>query len=265
MSGPGGVRPGRREAGRGAVPTGSRAPAGRLPGRLPGRLLGQARGWAGGWVRLLLLLFLALPLATILAFRVLPVPVTPLMLIRGIQGYELHHDWVPYDAIAPSLAQAVIASEDNTFCTQALGFDFPALRGQVETLLEGERPRGASTITMQTAKNLMLWPGRDPVRKLLESWLTPQIALLWPRQRVLEVYLNIVEFGPGIYGAEAAARAFFNKPASALTLRESTQLAVVLPSPLHWVANRPSTWLRQRAATIRARIGELGPLLDCTR
>lgn len=259
------MKPGRREAGRGAAAAGSRQPGGRLPSGLPGRLLGRAGGMAGGWARRLLLLFLALPLATILAFRVLPVPVTPLMLIRSLQGQELHHDWVSYDAIAPSLAQAVIASEDNTFCTQGLGFDFPALRGQIETLLEGERPRGASTITMQTAKNLMLWPGRDPVRKLLESWLTPQIALLWPRQRVLEVYLNIVEFGPGIYGAEAAARAFFNKPASALTLRESTQLAVVLPSPLHWSANRPNTWLRQRAATIRARIGELGPLLDCTR
>lgn len=265
MSGRGGVRPGRRETGRGTVAAGGRPPSGRFPARLLSRLLGRAGGLAGGWVRLLLLLFLALPLATILAFRVLPVPVTPLMLIRSLQGQELHHDWVSYDAIAPSLAQAVIASEDNTFCTQGLGFDFPALRGQIETLLAGERPRGASTITMQTAKNLMLWPGRDPVRKLLESWLTPQVALLWPRQRVLEVYLNIVEFGPGIYGAEAAARAFFNKPASALTLRESTQLAVVLPSPLHWVANRPSIWLRQRAATIRARIGELGPLLDCTR
>ena len=128
------MRPGRREAGRGTVAAGSRPPTGRFPARLSSRLLGRAGGLAGGWVRLLLLLFLALPLATILAFRVLPVPVTPLMLIRSLQGQELHHDWVSYDAIAPSLAQAVIASEDNTFCTQSLGFDFPALRGWLDRI-----------------------------------------------------------------------------------------------------------------------------------
>ena len=145
-----------------------------------------------------------------------------------------------------------------------LGFDFGALRGQMKAWWAGDRPRGASTITMQTAKNLLLWPGRDPVRKILEAWLTPQVALLWPRQRVLEVYLNIVEFGPGIYGAEAAALAFFRKPASALSPREAALLAAVLPSPLNWSAATPSAWLRQRATTIERRVTQIRPLLACT-
>ncbi|HEY8610673.1 MAG TPA: monofunctional biosynthetic peptidoglycan transglycosylase [Roseomonas sp.] len=206
---------------------------------------------------------LAGPLVLILVFRVLPPPVTPLMLIRAAQGEGLRKDWMPLDSIAPVLAQAVIAGEDNLFCRQPLGFDFGALRGEAEAWLEGERPRGASTITMQTAKNLLLWPGRDPVRKVIEAWLTPQVAILWPKRRVMEVYLNIVEFGPGIYGAEAAARAFFNKPAAELTRREAARLAAVLPSPLSWSAARPSDYVLRRAGIIERRIGQLGPLLDC--
>jgi monofunctional biosynthetic peptidoglycan transglycosylase len=216
-------------------------------------------------VALLLLLLLAAPLVPILAFRVVPVPVTPLMIIRLVQGYGLSKDWVPYERISPALADAVIAAEDNLFCRQWFGFDFPALRGQVESWLQGDRPRGASTITMQTAKNLLLWPGRDPVRKVLEAWLTPQIALLWPRQRVLEVYLNVVEFGPGVYGAEAASQKFFRKPAAALSQREAALLAAVLPAPLEWSAGAPGPYVRERASVIQNRIGQIRPLLDCVR
>jgi monofunctional biosynthetic peptidoglycan transglycosylase len=165
----------------------------------------------------------------------------------------------------PALAHAVIAAEDNLFCRQMFGFDFGALRGQIEGWWQGDRPRGASTITMQTAKNLLLWPGRDPVRKTLEAWLTPQIALLWPKQRILEVYLNIVEFGPGIYGAEAAARTFFGKPASALSQREAARLAAVLPNPLAWSAADPGPYVRRRVAMIESRITEIRPLMVCTQ
>jgi monofunctional biosynthetic peptidoglycan transglycosylase len=214
-------------------------------------------------LRLGLLALLLGPPLLILLFRFVPPPVTPLMLIRLAEGHGMERQWVPYEAIAPALAHAVIAAEDNLFCEQTLGFDFAALRGQFEAWREGERPRGASTITMQTAKNLLLWPGRDPVRKLAEAWLTPQIALLWPRRRVLEVYLNIVEFGPGIYGAEAAARAFFGKPASALSAREAALLAAVLPRPLHWSAAAPSPALHRRAAIIERRVGQIRPLLGC--
>jgi monofunctional biosynthetic peptidoglycan transglycosylase len=206
---------------------------------------------------------LGLPLLATLVFRFVPPPPTPLMLLRLIQGQGLHQDWVPLERIAPALPQAVIASEDNLFCQQGLGFDFGALREQLAAWRRGDRPRGASTITMQTAKNLFLWPGRDPVRKVLEAWLTPQIALLWPRDRVIEVYLNIVEFGPGIYGAEAAASRFFGKRAANLTGREAALLAAVLPNPLLRSAGDPTPQLRQRAAAIERRVAQIRRLLFC--
>ncbi len=211
------------------------------------------------------LLFIAVPLALILLFRIVPPPATPLMVIRLIEGHGWQRDWVPRDDIAPVLAAAVIAAEDNLFCDQWLGFDFGALREQVDAWSDGERPRGASTITMQTAKNLFLWPGRDPVRKVLEAWLTPQIALLWPRGRVLEVYLNIVEFGPGIYGAEAAAQRFFGKPAARLSSREAALLAAVLPNPLSWSAGEPGPYVLQRAGVIERRMRQVRPLLGCVQ
>ena len=116
---------------------------------------------------------------------------------------------------------------------------------------------------MQTAKNLFLWPGRSLARKALEAWLTPQIELLWPKRRILEVYLNVAEFGPGIYGAEAAARAHFGKPAQDLTAREAALLAAVLPNPREWSAARPGDYVRRRAGRILSRIEQLGPMLDC--
>jgi monofunctional biosynthetic peptidoglycan transglycosylase len=215
------------------------------------------------WLKRLALALLLGPPLLILVFRFLPVPATPLMLLRAAQGYGFSKDWVGYERINPALARSVIAAEDNLFCQQVLGFDFRQLRGQMEAALDGDRPRGASTITMQVAKNLFLWPGRDPLRKLLEAWLTPQVALLWPRQRVLEVYLNIVEFGPGIYGAEAASRAFFNRVAAQLSEAQAARLAVVLPNPLEWSAERPGPYVQRRAELIRRRVGQLGPLLDC--
>ena len=218
--------------------------------------------WRRRLLRLALVLLLG-PLALIALFRFVPVPFTPLMVIRSAQGEGWQHDWVPLERIAPALARSVVAGEDNRFCEEPLGFDLPALRGEIEDWWAGERPRGASTITMQTAKNLLLWPGRDLLRKGLEAWLTPQIALLWPKRRVIEVYLNIVEFGPGIYGAEAAAQSFFDKSATALTRQEAARLAAVLPSPLNWSARRPSEHVLGRAATIERRVGQLGPLLDC--
>jgi monofunctional biosynthetic peptidoglycan transglycosylase len=211
-----------------------------------------------------LLAFLVAPPALLLIYRAVPVPMTPLMVIRLIQGEGLRKDWVSLDEIAPALPQAVIAAEDNRFC-EHFGFDWEELEGQIDALLAGERARGASTITMQTAKNLFLWPGRDFMRKALEAWLTPQIELLWPKRRILEVYLNVAEFGPGVYGAEAAARAYFDKPASALGAREAALLAAVLPSPRSWSPARPTAYVQSRARTIRTRIDQLGPMLDCAR
>jgi monofunctional biosynthetic peptidoglycan transglycosylase len=205
------------------------------------------------------------PALLVLLFRFVPPPITPLVLLRLAQGYPWRQHWVAYHAIAPALVHAVVASEDNLFCTEPLGFDFGALERQTAVLLDGERPRGASTITMQTARNLFLWPGRDYVRKALEAWLTPQIALLWPKQRVMEVYLNIIEFGPGLYGADAAARFYFHKPAAALTEAEATLLASVLPDPLHWSPTHPNPHVREHAAMLERRIPAIRSYLACTQ
>jgi len=205
------------------------------------------------------------PLVLIILYRFIPVLITPLMLIRMVEGQPLHHRWVQYRDMAASLPRALVASEDNLFCEERYGFDVSAMRGQVEAWEDGKRPRGASTITMQTAKNLFLWPDRSTMRKGIEAWLTPQIALLWPKRRVLEVYLNSVEFGPGIYGVEEAAQRFFRKSAADLTPHEAALLISVLPRPLVYVASPPGTYLRTRAAEIERRTEQLGPLLDCTQ
>jgi monofunctional biosynthetic peptidoglycan transglycosylase len=226
------------------------------PRRAPGRL---RRAFLAG-----LLIVLLVPPGLLLVYRFFPVPLTPLMVIRLVEGEGLRKHWVPLEEVAPILPQAVVAAEDNRFCEHA-GFDWEELGGQIDALLAGERARGASTITMQTAKNLFLWPGRDFVRKALEAWLTPQIELLWPKRRIVEVYLNVAELGPGIYGAEAAARTYFGKSASALGAQEAALLASILPSPRAWSPLRPTDYLQGRARTIRTRIGQLGPMLDCLR
>jgi monofunctional biosynthetic peptidoglycan transglycosylase len=205
------------------------------------------------------------PLALILLYRFVPVPITPLMVIRMVQGQPLHHQWVAYRDIAPALPRALVASEDNLFCDEKYGFDVSAVRGQVEAWEDGKRPHGASTITMQTAKNLFLWPDRSTIRKGIEAWLTPQIALLWPKRRVLEVYLNSVEFGPGIYGVEEAAQRFFRKSAAELTPYEAALLISVLPRPLVYVASPPGPYIHNRAGEIERRAEQLGPLLDCVQ
>ncbi len=224
------------------------------------RATGRSRGWR--WLRRLLVVVLLGPALLILLFRFVPPVVTPLMLIRLAQGHGLERRWEPLGDISVHLRDAVVASEDNLFCRH-WGFDTGALQGQIQAALTGERPRGASTITQQTAKNVFLWPGRDMVRKVIEAWLTPQLELLWGKRRIIEVYLNVVELGPGIYGAEAAARHWYGKPASALSLGEATRLAAVLPAPLEWKPT--SAAIGRRAVVLERRIGQLGPLLDCVQ
>ncbi|HEY6418505.1 MAG TPA: monofunctional biosynthetic peptidoglycan transglycosylase [Candidatus Binataceae bacterium] len=177
------------------------------------------------------------PTLLIVVGRFVAPPVTPLMLIRSAQGYRIQRQWVPLRAIAPEMRRAVIVAEDNRFCGEFVGVDFQSMDLAIHVWTSGGRPTGASTITMQTARNLFEWPGRSLIRKLAELWITPQLALLWPRRRVLEVYLNIVEFGPGLFGVQAAARHYFGKNASQLNVIEATRLAAVLPNPLHWSPN----------------------------
>ncbi len=205
-----------------------------------------------------------LPTALILVYRFVPPPLTPLMLVRLVEGEGLDKSWQPLERISHYLPQAVIASEDNRFCRH-WGFDWKELGGQIDRAMAGKSARGASTISMQVAKNVLLWPGRDVLRKLLEVPLTPQLELLWGKRRIMEVYLNVAETGPGMYGAEAAARGYFAKPASELTRHEAALIAAVLPNPLLWSPRRPTAYIRGRARVIERRVGQLGPLLDCVR
>ncbi|HEX9770558.1 MAG TPA: monofunctional biosynthetic peptidoglycan transglycosylase [Kiloniellales bacterium] len=242
---------------------GARKPKGR-PKRKTGRSR-KARRAGARWARLArwaLLAVLAGPALVILVYRVVPPPVTPLMLIRALEGEEIDYRWTPLENISPHLAHAVIAAEDNRFCAH-WGFDFGEVLAIFDEWREGERPRGASTITMQTAKNILLWPDRQVVRKLLEAWLTPQVELLWTKRRILEVYLNVAELGPGIYGAEAAARRYFGKPAAALTAHEAALLAAALPSPRRAAPAQPTLYLNGRVSVIRHRVAQLGPMLAC--
>ena len=207
-----------------------------------------------------LLILVLLPLLVLAAYRVVAPPVTPLMVIRAIQGEGMDYRYRPASALSPHLARAMIASEDNLFC-EHWGFDAQALRTQFERARAGERPRGASTITQQLAKNLFLWPGRDMSRKVLEAWLAPQLELVLGKARILELYVNVVELGPGIYGAEAASRHWFGKSAAELSEREAARLAVILPAPL--TRTPASDFATRRSGVIQQRIGQLGPLLDC--
>ncbi len=215
-------------------------------------------------LRWLAILAVLLPAGLVLLYRVVPPPATPLMVIRALEGHGWQRDWVPLAEIAPALREAVLAAEDNRFCSH-WGFDLVELQEAVETWRDGGRLRGASTVSMQTAKNLFLWPDRDWLRKGLEAYLTLYLEALLPKARIVELYLNSVEFGPGLYGAEAAAQVHFGKTAGALTRREASLLAAVLPNPLERSAGRPSEFVAGQAARIRTRIDQLGPLLDCVR
>lgn len=205
-----------------------------------------------GWWRrigvIALIVLAGLPMALILLYRVVP----PLMLIRSAEGYGIAKDWQPLERISPHLRRSVIAAEDAKFCTH-YGFDVDAIENAIDNYEDGGKVLGASTISMQTAKNVFLWPGRTFVRKGAEAYLTVLLEALWPKRRILEIYLNVVEFGPGVYGAEAASRQFFGKSAADLSAREAAALTAVLPAPLRRSAARPSAYVSQRIAIIRGR------------
>ncbi len=209
-----------------------------------------------------LLVLVVLPAAALLVFRFVPPPVTPLMLVRLVQGEGLEREWVALDSLPAHVPAAVLAAEDNTYCRHG-GIDWQAVRHAVVEYRAGGRLRGASTISMQTARNLFLWPGRDWLRKGLEAWLTLLLEGLWSKHRILEVYLNIAEWGPGVYGIGAAARHHLGRPVTAVTAAEAARLAVILPNPRERSAAQPSPRLARHARTIAARIGQIGPLLDC--
>lgn len=192
------------------------------------------------------------------AYRFLPAPFTFVMVGESLfEGRTIRHQWVPLERISPHLIRAVIASEDNEFCHH-WGFDFKELeRAWDSSQRNGGRLRGASTITQQTAKNAFLWGGRSWVRKGFEAYFALLIEGLWPKRRTMEVYLNIIEWGPGVFGAEAAARHWFQKPAARLTQLEAARLAAILPNPVRYSANPPGPYVDGRSHTIAARAGSV--------
>ncbi|NBC31985.1 MAG: monofunctional biosynthetic peptidoglycan transglycosylase [Alphaproteobacteria bacterium] len=210
----------------------------------------------------LAIIVFVLPPTALLLYRLVPPPATPLMLIRLAEGHGMDYRWRPLEAIAPALPAAVLAAEDNRFCRH-WGIDWQAVEQAWAEFRNGGRLRGASTVSMQTAKNLFLWPGRSWLRKGLEAYLVLWVELLWDKQRIIEVYLNIAEFGPGLYGAEAAAQHWFGRPADGLSRLQAARLAVLLPDPLDRSAVRPTPRLARIAQTVAARSTQIAPLLDC--
>jgi monofunctional biosynthetic peptidoglycan transglycosylase len=206
-------------------------------------LLGLALFWGGG----------------LLLWRFVDPPATPLMLIRlAERGEAIRYDPQPLSAMPASLVRAVIASEDGRFCLHQ-GIDMGAVQEALDDYEETGRLRGASTITMQVARNLFLWPGGGFLRKGLEAPLALALDAVWPKRRIIEVYLNIAEMGQGLFGAEAAARQHFGVPARQLNDTQAARLAAILPSPNRWNAARPTAYIERRTGVIRNRIGQLAP------
>ncbi len=215
-------------------------------------------GWLLRAALVLLALALVLPPAAVALFRFAAPPVTPLMLIRQWEGAPIRQAWRPLDRISPRIMSAVVAAEDSRFCLHS-GFDWEAISQDLAANERGGRLRGASTISQQTAKNLLLWPGRTWLRKGAEAYVTVLIEAMWPKSRILEIYLNIIEWGPGIYGIEAASEAYFNTDNLALTPARAALLAAVLPNPRRWSPAKPTAYIEQYAHTIAARVPELAP------
>lgn len=209
------------------------------------------------------LAFLSMTFLIVALYRWLPVYVTPLVLIRtieyGLDGkwVPIHKDWVSIEEISPHLQKAVIASEDPKFLSH-YGFDFEAISRAYEANKTRKIKVGASTITQQTAKNVFLYPSRTYFRKGLEAYFTVLMELLWDKKKILEVYLNVVELGSGVYGAEAAAQYYWKKPASKLTQGESQLFAAILPNPRKWNPKRPTSLVLKRRNFIRRNLYLLG-------
>lgn len=217
------------------------------------------------WIFKAIIGFMALSIFSVIVFRWVPVPFTPLMLIRNVEQWSkgekapFEHDWVSIDKISQNLAKAVIVSEDQKFM-EHFGFDVEAIEKAYEKNKKGKRVKGASTITQQTAKNVFLWPQRTYVRKGFEVYFTFLIEIFWSKERILEVYLNSIEMGKGVYGAEAAAQHWFRKPAANLNSYEAASIAAILPNPRKYRATRSSGYIENRKSWILRQMNYYGPL-----
>lgn len=216
-------------------------------------------------VKLIVIVFVAASLFGVLLFKFVNPPFTWLMIQRGFErkadGKEWKVDkrWVAFDDIADNMKRAAVAAEDQSFLENH-GFDFKAIERAIQKNAKSKKLIGGSTISQQTAKNVFLYPGRSFVRKGFEAWFTVLIEAFWSKKRIMEIYLNVIEMGDGIYGIEAASQAYFHKPASQLTRRQSAAIAVIFPSPLRWSATKPTRYLRHRQYLIMKNMRRLGPL-----
>jgi monofunctional biosynthetic peptidoglycan transglycosylase len=213
----------------------------------------------------LFLWFFALSIISVIVFKWLPVPMTPLMITRAVEnkfkGKEMicSHDWEPLENISINMQKSVIASEDGNFLTHH-GFDFEAIQKAMKDNDKGKKLKGGSTISQQTAKNVFLWQGRSYVRKGLEAYFTVLIELIWGKERIMEVYLNSIEMGDGVYGAEAAAHYWYRKNAADLTKKEAAGIAAILPNPRKFTATNSSSYINRKKGRIVKLINYVGKL-----
>jgi len=208
--------------------------------------------------------FVVITVLQVAALRFIDPPTSAFMIGRQMQAlgesewrFRVAYDWRDLDAISRHMPLAVIAAEDQRFAEHS-GFDMEAIEKALDHNARGKRVRGGSTISQQVAKNLFLWQGRSWLRKGLEAWYTVLIEAMWPKQRIIEVYVNVAEFGDGIYGAQAAARSYWRKDAAALSAGEAARLAAVLPSPKRYSAARPGPYVQRRAAWIQRQMRQIG-------
>lgn len=210
----------------------------------------------------LMLWFVGLTVLWVLVYKFVPVSYTPLMAIRSIEGddqFKLSHKWMPMEKISPHLQLAVICAEDQRFVHHN-GFDREAIEKAIQSNRAGKRLRGGSSISQQTAKNVFLWPERSWVRKGFETYFTFLIENLWSKERILEVYLNSIEMGDGIFGAQAAAEYWFGKTAQDLSQQNAAAIAAILPNPRNYRANPPSPYISRRISWIVQQMRYYGPL-----
>jgi monofunctional glycosyltransferase len=215
-------------------------------------------------VTLVAIAWLALSWLVVLVLRFVPPWTSAVMMERRVEAtltgekdFTLRHRWVPWEEVSPQVGLAMVAGEDQKFPFHH-GFDVDAIQDAIDAADEGKRLRGASTISQQTAKNLFLWNGRSFIRKGLEAYFTVLIEATWPKRRILEVYMNIVELGDGVYGVGAASDAYFHVPPSRLGVTQAARLAAVLPNPRRFHVDAPSAYVQRRTAWISQQMGQLG-------
>lgn len=217
------------------------------------------------WVWKAILWFIGLSILSVIVFKWVPVPITPLMMTRAIENkidgkdMVLSHDWEPIENISPNLQKAVIASEDGNFLKHN-GFDFDAMQKAFKNNKKGKKLKGGSTISQQTAKNVFLWQGRSYLRKGLEAYFTVLIELIWGKERIMEVYLNSIEMGNGVYGAEAATQHWYRKSAKSLTKNEAAGIAAILPNPRKYKATNSSSYIERRKSKIVRVMNQIGKI-----